>query len=347
MVPQSKKSRLIGLCETRFIERHNAVNTFVELFPAIVATLQEVSNSKKAVSGTASTLLASIEKPSFVVSLLVCEYLFSLTLPLSTYLQNPQHDLVSSLKYADDIVKKLRNLRSSDSDSDEKQFKIIFEKAQRLAEEVLDIEIKVPRLTVKQTARDNHPNTSAEEFFRRSVFIPCLDILISGLIQRFGKNREFLSSIEVLLPTNASSCFDVDKLLKLKFLFEDRTSESALTAEYLLWCEKWKAVNENPTGMLTVLDKCDKKFYPNIYYLLCVLATLPLSTAEVERSFSSMKRIKSFLRNKMGNERLTGLALMSIHYPVPVTVEEVLNIMASNRGKRRLLLQRYIPFFSN
>lgn len=71
--------------------------------------------------------------------------------------------------------------------------------------------------------------------------------------------------------------------------------------------------------------------------LLSVLATLPVSTAEVERSFSSLKRIKSFLRNKMENERLTGLALMTIHYPAPFTAEDVLNFMAVN-GKRRLLL---------
>lgn len=86
-----------------------------------------------------------------------------------------------------------------------------------------------------------------------------------------------------------------------------------------------------------ILDECDKNCYTNIRMLLSVLATLPVSTAEVERSFSSLKRIKSFLRNKMENERLTGLALMAIHYPAPFTAEDVLNLMAVN-GKRRLLL---------
>jgi len=74
-----------------------------------------------------------------------------------------------------------------------------------------------------------------------------------------------------------------------------------------------------------------------------VLASLPVSTAEVERSFSSLKRIKSYLRNNMMNERLNGLALLSIHYPSQITTEEVINEMArgasrTHSGQRRILL---------
>lgn len=43
-----------------------------------------------------------------------------------------------------------------------------------------------------------------------------------------------------------------------------------------------------------------------------------------------MKIIKSFLRNKKDNERLTGLALMSIHYPLTVTIDDVLDVTASS-----------------
>ena len=61
-----------------------------------------------------------------------------------------------------------------------------------------------------------------------------------------------------------------------------------------------------------------------------------MPTAEVEESFSSLKRIKTYLRNSMENERLTGLALLAVHYPVPITAGEVLDEMA-RRGNRKIL----------
>ena len=48
-------------------------------------------------------------------------------------------------------------------------------------------------------------------------------------------------------------------------------------------------------------------------HLLCRLITvIPVSTSFVERSFSSLKRIKSFSQNKTGQDRLPDLGLISI-----------------------------------
>ena len=100
--------------------------------------------------------------------------------------------------------------------------------------------------------------------------------------------------------------------------------------------EKWKNNEETPTDIMAILDSCDSTFYPNINHLLRVLATLPVSTTEVERSFSTLKRVKTLLRNQIGNYRLTGLTLLSVHWEISVSPNEVLNIMA--KSKRKLLL---------
>ena len=46
--------------------------------------------------------------------------------------------------------------------------------------------------------------------------------------------------------------------------------------------------------------------------LLNVILTIPMTTCEAERSFSTLKRIKTFLRNTMSEERLCALAMLSI-----------------------------------
>lgn len=47
--------------------------------------------------------------------------------------------------------------------------------------------------------------------------------------------------------------------------------------------------------------------------LLIILLTMPMTTAEPERLFSTLKRIKTSLRNSIGQSRLNGLAAISVH----------------------------------
>jgi hypothetical protein len=53
------------------------------------------------------------------------------------------------------------------------------------------------------------------------------------------------------------------------------------------------------------------------------MAILPVSIATTERSFSCLKRIKTYLRNTTGQDRLNGLASMNIHKDINVSVDEV------------------------
>ncbi len=65
--------------------------------------------------------------------------------------------------------------------------------------------------------------------------------------------------------------------------------------------------------LLKSLQVCDKYYFPNIYVLLRIACTLPVTSCENERSNSTLK---ACLRGTMGQERLSSLALMHIHYTV-------------------------------
>lgn len=43
-----------------------------------------------------------------------------------------------------------------------------------------------------------------------------------------------------------------------------------------------------------------------------LITTTPASSASTERSFSTLKRIKTYLRNSQGQDRMSSLALLSI-----------------------------------
>ena len=57
--------------------------------------------------------------------------------------------------------------------------------------------------------------------------------------------------------------------------------------------------------------------YKDAFYELCrltrIACTIPITTASAERSFSALKRVKTYLRTTMSDERLTHLAILSIH----------------------------------
>ena len=74
----------------------------------------------------------------------------------------------------------------------------------------------------------------------------------------------------------------------------------------------------------TLLSGAANNFFPNIHQLLNILAVLPVTTCEVERSISSLRRLKTYVRSTMTEERLAGLALMHIHSDLPVDVEQIL-----------------------
>lgn len=55
-VSESKKTGLVGLCETRFIECHNAINVFVELFKPIIISFKDIQGTTRLIPFSASSL---------------------------------------------------------------------------------------------------------------------------------------------------------------------------------------------------------------------------------------------------------------------------------------------------
>lgn len=78
------------------------------------------------------------------------------------------------------------------------------------------------------------------------------------------------------------------------------------------------------------------------YTKLCQLVlSIPATTASSERSMSTLKRIKSFLRNTMTNERLSCLSTLAIEKQLlgvmvkdPIFVEDVINEFAEKKERR-------------
>ena len=52
-----------------------------------------------------------------------------------------------------------------------------------------------------------------------------------------------------------------------------------------------------------------------------ILLIIPVTVASIERSFSKLKLIKSYLRSTMSQEKLSGLVILSIEKKILVKLE--------------------------
>ncbi|XP_003243634.1 uncharacterized protein LOC100570690 [Acyrthosiphon pisum] len=96
--------------------------------------------------------------------------------------------------------------------------------------------------------------------------------------------------------------------------------------------------DKRPRTFIETLKNCNSALYPSIHTFLQIGATLPVSVAISERSFSCLRRLKTYLRNKTGEERLNGLMLSNLYRDVEVTCEEVIDIMAKKTRRIDLVL---------
>lgn len=108
-----------------------------------------------------------------------------------------------------------------------------------------------------------------------------------------------------------------------------------LKSELNRWQTQWKS-NKNSPGFdaLKLLECCDRGRFPLIGNLLHVLATIPASAASAERTFSTLKRLKTWLRTTTTEDRLVGLALMNIHHDEKLNIDSIIDRYAGIRKHR-------------
>ncbi|KAL4104928.1 hypothetical protein QTP88_020204 [Uroleucon formosanum] len=83
----------------------------------------------------------------------------------------------------------------------------------------------------------------------------------------------------------------------------------------------------NKFGLKELKQVINKIVYPNLFKLFQV--ALPISFASCERSFSAMRRIKSWTRTTMGQERLSDLSI--IHIESDINIKSVPVLLQSLR----------------
>ena len=87
-----------------------------------------------------------------------------------------------------------------------------------------------------------------------------------------------------------------------------------------------------PSNLKDTLNVTNEELYPSIstVLLMHVLYTMPASTATTERSFSVLRRLKTYLRTTMMQDRLTSLAVLHVHRDIDIDIESCAHLLKEN-----------------
>ncbi|XP_008185846.1 zinc finger MYM-type protein 1-like [Acyrthosiphon pisum] len=321
IAPENKKKKLKDLCPTRWVERHESVMVFLELFDSVVEALEEISNwVDRETSSKSNNLLCSIKNGEFLLTVHILAKALSISLPLSRQLQTENLDLVKAMDLAEDVSQAVMELRKKA----EAEFKEIYTEVNRKCE-TLGVAITIPRLTKNQKHKSNFTTNSSEEYFRLSIYIPFLDSFSNQLRERFLAHKSLVKNFSCLLSVQDDDEENFVELIKI-YAEDIVVDEKSAKGEFLVWKQQIK--KSTPKHVIDALHNYNSIIFPTIHRLLVILATFPVTTSTSERSFSTLRRLKTYLRNTVGENRLNGLALMNIHRDIPISTAEVIDELA-------------------
>ncbi|CAF1351809.1 unnamed protein product [Didymodactylos carnosus] len=242
-------------------------------------------------------------------------------------LQSPGGGIMDCKQLIDDIVFMFKYIRN--------------EKLEQNYEEILDLrditghEVKMPLITGRQTTRSNVPSTTPQEYYRLNLFIPILDHFIASLNERFFTHQWLVLRVSRLIPAfiEGKTFDDIEEVVEM---YQDllHGSTTVIKQEFLLYQKKWIDIQppDRPSNVMEAYLSCNETFYPNIKILLNIYATLPVTTATGERSFSILKRLKTYLRSTMSEDRLNGLAMLTINSDIAIDIDEVIDRFSRKKG---------------
>ena len=297
-----------SLCSTHWPSRVDCLSALMVKYPAFYETLCEIENKS---TGDARIEAAGhrrlLEDSSFIVSLVSSQYLLGFTRNLTDSLQESNCDLVKAFSDARNTRTVIISKRTNED------FEKIFERARIVAQSV-DCSLEIPRQVARQQHRANAPATTPCEYWRINLFFPFIDHLMTQFDERFPESSRNMYLGYYLIPKYLPQLDDE----KLKAICESYQADlpqfHSFEQELLRWRNMTRKFDVNDKYPLqTALKIADKEFFPNLHAILSSILTLPVGSVCCERSFSSLRRLKTWERSTMGQERLCGLALLHIH----------------------------------
>ena len=341
--PAKQPFQLQKLSDTRWACRCGAVHAVCQTYDSLLAMLQEIGydcDHTKAIE--ANGLYYQVATFPFIVSLVMFDRIHSCTKSLSDQLQSTQVDLAKAADLVSATKSTLEEYRT------DYFWKKIFHYSQSIAElhgiEVLPVQRRQRKLPkhldglVLETI-GTRPHASCSDDCKKTIYFPVLDAFLSEMSRRYDeKNIGIMRALQACHPlsNNFFSSSALIPLIDAYNLDEEAINVEAGLAKRIL--EKNESLNSISDVILSLTLLKDA--FPELLKCIRILMSIAVNTAHREKSFSALKRIKTYLRSTMNEERLNDFAVLSIERELSssISLEDVVSKFSSTDQNRRILL---------
>jgi len=270
---------------------------------------------------------------------------------LSKYLQDVKADMANSIILVESTKKYFLDLRNPE------KHKLFYNEATNISK---NCNITHPSEKVKQRRIKKIPkglekfvyeNSSMEKQvpieeneFRSGIFYCILDKITNELDKRFGENSDIISGISALNP-ESTTFLTYDTILPFAKAYlgdiECLKSELKILKKSM---NRYEIKNNLKIKDVFQFHNFLKEYeiaFSETFKLCSIAITIPVSSAACERTFSCMKRVKSYLRNSLLDTTLTSLSIISIEKreAKSLDIDEIINKFADANGNRRIILK--------
>lgn len=281
-------------------------------------TLKHIANTETSEAGTrANGLAIGMQTFQLFFSMVTAKTVFEATELLSKTVQSQAMTVTAAAKAAEQTCLLLQHSRE-----DEQWTKLWASVVSQAVE--LDIDDPVVPRTRRPPARIDSGAScvtlNPEQYFRK-IFNEFLDNVLGTIRDRFQQPAlQLYCAIEdtVLCAANAAlSHRDLDDRLSVisRHYGDDiDVGKLRLNLQMLpdLMESKHVRTIDDVTAALMAVGPA-KRLYNGLNTLIILLQLLPATSATAERSFSCLRRLKTYLRTTMGQERLNSIMVLHIH----------------------------------
>ena len=182
---------------------------------------------------------------------------------------------------------------------------------------VLPRKRKAPRRYEIGTEDGSHSATVEDHY--RQAYYEVLDLAIAGISDRFNQpGYNIYSNLESLLVSAANSQTFNDQFTEVVAFYGDDFDSSQLSAQLQNFGTFFSGNAEKVSlhdclVALQDMSSTQKEFFSEICTLARLILVMPATNAASERSFSTMRRLKTYLRSTMRQSRLNHLMLLNIN----------------------------------
>jgi len=152
------------------------------------------------------------------------------------------------------------------------------------------------------------------EILKIDVFFATIDRMLSEFDRRFNDNIDVLRAATVFNPSCEEAFLDPKHISTITTHYSkagidtDTLDAQLAIAKSLSYCQP-----SRPNDIFAFRDilSSTPDAFTDLLKLVDIVLTLPVTTASNERMFSTLGRVKNYLRNSCGDEQLSDLLVLS------------------------------------